>query len=91
VVFDEPRDISRVRLVFEPARACTHEFTVSWSGALGERRELVRQQFNFHEGGMREVEDYRVQLQQARGLQIRIIPDINGGPLRASLRQCRIW
>jgi hypothetical protein len=91
VIFDEPRDVSRVRLVFENACSCTHEFTVSWSDSHGQRREIVRQQFNFHEGGaIREVEEYSVELRQAEALHIRIIPDISGAPVLATLRQCRI-
>jgi hypothetical protein len=91
VIFNQPRDIRRVRLVFEQTRCCTHEFTVSWSDAQGAQRDIVRQQFTFHEGVEREVEDYDVQLHQAEALHIGITPDISGAAVCASLWQCRIW
>ena len=90
VTFHQPRDLRRVRLVFEVDCTCTHEFALSWIGSEGER-EIVRQQFNFAEGGAsREVEEYRVELRQIESLHFRITPDISGAAIVASLRQCQI-
>jgi hypothetical protein len=91
--FRKPRDLTRIRLVFEdPREARTQEFTISWSSRRGEMHgEVVRQQFNFSPGGAtQELEDYRVELRAVETLRIRIVPDIGGGSAMASLRQCRI-
>jgi hypothetical protein len=93
VHFRQPRDLTHIRVVFEhegPAR--TQEFSIAWSARRGEtHREVVRQQFNFSPGGAtREVEDYSVALQGVETLTIRITPDVSGGPVRASLAECRL-
>lgn len=93
VHFGRPRDLTRIRLVFEEERTeRTQQFTISWSAHRGERHgEVVRQQFNFSpRGAVREVEDYVVALQAIERLQIRITPDISGAPIRASLTHCRL-
>ena len=93
VHFGRPRDLTRIRLVFEDDRAeRTQQFTISWSAQRGEKHgEVVRQQFNFSpRGAVREVEDYVVALRGVERLEIRITPDIAGGPARASLTQCRL-
>jgi hypothetical protein len=93
VHFRQPRDLTRIRLVFEDDREeRTQQFTITWSARRGERHgEVIRQQFNFSpRGAVREVEDYAVALTGVETLQIRITPDINGGPARASLTQCRL-
>jgi hypothetical protein len=93
VRFGQPRDLTHIHLVFEDDRAeRTQQFTISWSAGRGERHgEVVRQQFNFSpRGAVREIEDYVVSLRGIDRLEIRITPDINGGPARASLTQCRL-
>jgi hypothetical protein len=93
VRFAEPRDLTHIRLVFDDDRAeRTQQFTISWSAGRGERHgEVVRQQFNFSpRGAVREIEDYVVALRGVERLEIRITPDINGGPARASLTHCRL-
>src|SRR5882724_6203062 len=48
-------------------------------------REIVRQQYNFSLPGMTsEFEDYAVELAGVTALELRIVPDINRGDIRAS-------
>ena len=93
LLFDEPRSLRRVRLLFEeegPGR--TQEFTLRWSPDGGRNyREVVRQQYNFSPPGVTsEVEDYVVDLDGVAALKLVIIPDISGGHACASLVQLRL-
>jgi hypothetical protein len=87
-IFDESRPIRRIRLVFhEERQGRTQEFSLAWSGenetAL---RELLRQQYNFNPPhNIREVEDYQVNLQGVKVIELRIRPDISGGIILATL------
>ena len=93
VLFREPRDLTRIRLVFEDVLAeRTQQVTVTWASRRGETHgEVVRQQFNFSpSGATREVEDYRVELHGVETLQIRIMPDMSGRRVFASLAGCRL-
>jgi hypothetical protein len=93
VRFHQPRDLRRIRLVFDDdGQERTQEFTIWWSALRGERHgEVVRQQFNFSpRGATREVEDYAVALNGIEALRIHITPDISGGSVRASLTECRL-
>lgn len=93
VRFHQPRDLTRIRLVFDDDREeRTQQFTISWSAGRGERHgEVVRQQFNFSpRGAVREVEEYGVALNQIETLRIHITPDLSGRPVRASLTTCRL-
>jgi hypothetical protein len=93
VRFRQPRDLTRIRLVFDDdCEERTQQFTIWWSAGRGERHgEVVRQQFNFSPGGaIREVEDFAVALNGIDALTIRITPDISGRPVRASLTECRL-
>jgi hypothetical protein len=93
VVFRSPRSIRRVRVVFKDAAAHrTQEFTLSWSSHRGEtHREMVRQQFNFSpRGATQEVEEYEVELQDVTWLELRIVPDIQGGDALASVAEFKI-
>jgi hypothetical protein len=90
IEFREARDLTRIRLVFEPEHDGTHEFTLSWRSE-NSLIEIVRQQFTFsRDGATREVEEYEVDLHKVDALRIRIIPDISGTAQRASLRECRL-
>ncbi len=87
-VFDEPRRIRRIRLIFEEVRtARTQEFFLAWSGAgAAAPREIVRQQYTFHPPqNSRQSEDYSVDLNGVKSLELRIRPEIGGGEARASL------
>jgi hypothetical protein len=92
VVFDEPLSLRRVFLLFrEEEGPRTQEFVLSWAADGRPRREIVRQQFNFSPGGAtREAEDFKVELDGVRALELRIVPDIAGGAARATLEQLRL-
>ncbi len=92
-LFDEPRRLSRIQLLFhEDQRVRTQEFVLRWSADVGRSyREIVRQQYNFSPPEMtREFEDYSVDLAGVTVLELRIVPDISGGDARASVAQLRI-
>ena len=93
VLFDRPRRLGRVRLVFEEAaEPRTQEFVLRWSTEPGgAMREIVRQQWNFHPpDGTSEVEEYGLDLGGVRVLELAITPDTGGGPARASLRSLQV-
>jgi hypothetical protein len=70
----------------------TQQFVLRWSSNGGRSyREIVRQQYNFSPPGTtREREDYAVDLDGVTTLELNIVPDISGGPARASLAQLRL-
>ena len=92
LVFDGPRDVRRIRLRFAAdAVARTQEFVLRWADAASERREVVRQQWNFSAGGSaEEVEDYRVDLPGVIELELAVTPDISGGESVATLAELRV-
>jgi|SRR5690348_5684781 len=91
--FAEPRQLRRIRLVFEERDLSrTQEFVLRWSGPDGSTyRDIVRQQYTFSPPDtVREVEDYTVQLEGVATLELRIVPNIGGGTARASLAEWAI-
>jgi thioesterase domain-containing protein len=92
LLFDEPLSIRRVFLLFrEKESTRTQEFVLNWAADVQPYREIVRQQFNFSPAGAtREAEDFRVELDEVRSLELRIVPDIAGGAARATLEQLRL-
>jgi hypothetical protein len=76
-VFDE-RDASR-----------TQEFVLRWSADGGRTyRDIVRQQYTFSPPGTtQEIEDYAVELEGVTAVELNIVPEIGGGPARASLSE----
>jgi hypothetical protein len=93
VLFDKPQKIRRISLGFvETDQPRTQEFVLRWSPDGGRSyREVVRQQYNFSTpGSTREVEDYKPQLDNVTILELIVIPDISGGPARASLAELRL-
>jgi hypothetical protein len=59
--------------------------------ADGPYREIVRQQYNFSPpDATDEREDYTVDVEGLTNLELSIVPDISGGPERASLAQLRV-
>jgi hypothetical protein len=90
IVFDRALKLRRLFLVFqEEEQARTQEFALHWL-AEGEKRfrPIVRQQYNFSPPGtMREIEDYRVDLDRLMALELTIIPDVSRGSACASLKQ----
>jgi hypothetical protein len=93
IIFDEPQRLRRIRLVFEdPVEARTQEFVLRWAPGLGEPvHEIVRQQWNFHpHEATREVEVYHVDLSSVRILELAIVPDVSGRPVRATMRSLQV-
>ena len=88
LLFDPPLRLKQIRLVFhEDQHARTQEFALRWSADGGQSyRQIVRQQYTFSPPGTaREVEDYTANLDAVTVLELRIVPDISGGNVRASL------
>jgi hypothetical protein len=93
LVFDEPRRLRRIRLVFEDNEGGrTQEFVLRWSPDGGRSfREIVRQQWNFSQpDAVRETENYAVELSEVTVLELIISPDKSGGKVRASLANLRL-
>ena len=93
IIFDEPQQIKRIHLLFEEEQeARTQEFVLRWSPATGQTdREIVRQQYNFSPGSStQEQENYTVNLEGVKVLELNILPDIKGGNARASLSKFRL-
>jgi hypothetical protein len=93
LIFDNPQKLKRIFLAFEDNEVSrTQEFVLRWSSRAGEPfREIVRQQWNFSSpGGVREIEDYAVDLVGVGVLELVIVPDKNGGEARASLVKMRL-
>lgn len=93
LLFDKPRRLRRIHLVFqEDEQDRTQEFVLRWSPDGGQSyREIVRQQYNFSPPvAAREVEDYDIDLDGVTALELSIVPDISGGSARASLAQLRL-
>ena len=90
LLFDKPLRVRRIRLVFqEDEQARTHEFVLRWSSDGGQSyRDIVRQQYNFSSPhNTLEIEDFAVDLVGLTALELSIVPDISGGPARASVAQ----
>ena len=93
LMFDQPQRIKRLHLQFhEDELERTQQFVLRWSSNGGQSyREIVRQQYNFSPPGTTdEREDYPVDLDGVTTLELSIVPDISGGPARASLAQLRL-
>ena len=93
LVFDQPQRINRMHLEFrEDELKRTQQFVLRWSSNGGQSYlEIVRQQYNFSPPTTtRECEDYSVDLGGLTTLELSIVPDISGGPARASLAQLRL-
>jgi hypothetical protein len=93
LVFDQPQRLRHILLVFEETETTRpQEFVLRWSSDSGRSfREIVRQQWNFSSpGGVREIEDYAVDLVDVGVLELIIVPDKSGGEARASLVKMRL-
>ena len=91
LVFDQPQRIRRIQLKFhEDEFERTQQFVLRWS-SNGSYREIVRQQYNFSPPTTTsEFEDYHLDLVDLTALELNIIPDISGGPARASLAKLNL-
>lgn len=93
LIFDSPQRLRRIFLAFEDSEVLrTQEFVLRWSSHPGQPfREIVRQQWNFSSpGGVREIEDYAVDLFDVGVLELIIVPDKGGGEALASLVKMRV-
>jgi hypothetical protein len=92
--FDAPQRIRRIVLRFvESEIERTQEITVSavGPGDPAGGREIRRQRWNFSPGGSTdETEDWQVALDGITRLDLLIVPDVSGGPARASLASLRL-
>ena len=86
----EPVRLSRVRLIFEEhTHSRTQEFVLR-ALTVGGGREIVRQQFTFSPPTTTvEREDYAASLEGVTGLELFIIPAIDGGDSVAALTEWR--
>ncbi|MGZ8160124.1 MAG: carbohydrate-binding protein [Methylobacter sp.] len=93
VVFDQPRTIEHIFLVFdETQQSRTQEFVLLWlMDKEVSYREILRQQYHFSPPNTtREIEHYEVSLNQLKALELRIMPDINGAKVFAKLKRLRL-
>ena len=93
LLFDAPTRVRHIRLLFrETETQRTQEFVLRWrSGTADEWRDIVRQQYTFSPPHTsEELEDYGVEIEALSELELSIVPDIGGGPARASLAQLRL-
>jgi hypothetical protein len=93
LIFDEPQKLRRILLVFEDTEnSRTQEFVLRWSPDIDSSfREIIRQQWNFSlPDSVRETEDYAVELSEVKVLELMIVPNKNGGEVRASLTSLRL-
>jgi len=90
LLFDEPQTLKHIRLVFiDNSAVRTQEFVLRWSGDGVAYHDIVRQQFNFSPPSS-EIEEYDVNLQGVKTLELKINPDISGGPAIALLAELRL-
>jgi hypothetical protein len=91
--FHTPVTLRRLRIVLEESTlARTQELTVWATLHRGERHnELIRRMFTFSPTGMtRAVEDYLCEIENVSGVQIRVVPDIDGRPGQAQIRTLQL-
>jgi hypothetical protein len=91
LIFKEPTAMQRIKLQFsETQTERTQEFVLRWSND-GPFREIVRQQWTFSpQGSTSEIEDYRVNLDQVRVIELVLKPDLHPDNAVASLAIWRI-
>lgn len=93
LLFNQPIALRRIYLRFtEDKRERTQEFVLRWSqNEVEDCQEIVRQQYTFAPPGTtQETEDYVINLDRVKLLEVTIIPDIRGGDARASLQAMRL-
>jgi hypothetical protein len=91
LIFDSPQILRLIHLVFtEENESRTQEFVLRWSAGEGAPiKEILRQQYNLSLGSS-EIEDYVVNLEGVKVLELEINPSIQGGEIRASLAELRL-
>jgi hypothetical protein len=91
LIFDAPRVLRLIHLAFtEEHQSRTQEFVLRWSAGAGAPfKEIIRQQYNFAPGSS-EIEDYSVNLEGVKVLELEINPSIDGKEIPASLAELRL-
>ena len=93
LIFDQPQTIRHIFLLFnEQEQSRTQEFVLLWRMENEDFfREILRQQYHFSPPqSAQETENYSVDLNQLKVLELRIIPDISGGEALAKLTRLRL-
>jgi hypothetical protein len=93
LIFDQPQIIKQIALLFdEQEQSRIQEFVLLWRMDNEDFfQEILRQQYHFSPPhSAQETENYTVDLQQLKALELRIIPDISGGEARAKLTRLRL-
>lgn len=93
LVFDQPCTIEHIVLMFDEQQTSrTQEFVLLWlMDNENSYREILRQQYHFSPPNTtHEIESYEVSLNQLKALELRIVPDINGGEACATLKKLRL-
>ena len=93
IIFDKPKPLRRITLEFaESEIERTQEFTLRWSAQSGEPfRDIVRQQWSFSpHGSTSEVEDYQVDLDSVRALELELKPDLTPDKALATVARWRV-
>lgn len=88
--FHLARTIRRIRIVIvDGDQERTQDLSVAWTSRRGERSGVaVRQLFNFSpRGATRQVEEFAVDLPALSTIELRILPDIRGGPAVARVSE----
>lgn len=88
LVFDKPLSIRRIRLEFhEEGQERVQEFALYAMSENQDRREVLRQQWNFSpNGATQEVEDYPVELADVTAIELQIDPGRHDRQRIASLQ-----
>ena len=91
LIFNTPIPLQRILLEFsETQTERTQEFVVRWSNG-GPFREIVRQQWTFSpQGSTSEIEDYRVDLDGVKVLELALKPHLSPNNTVASLQRLRL-
>ncbi len=87
--FARPQKIRRIHLEFsETEIERTQEIALTYSESAGNDREILRQRWTFSPAGSTsEIEDYRVELDNVRALQLTIDPDLGRNVSVGTLRR----
>jgi len=93
LVFDEPQNIKQIKLLFhENEQERTQEFGLRWLSVNDvSYQEIVRQQYSFSPPHtIQELENYTVNLDGLKALELTINPDISNSKAYASLALLQI-
>jgi hypothetical protein len=93
LIFSQPVKIKRIKLLFqEKEKERTQQFILKWLAASDDNfRQIVCQQYNFSPAASSvEAEDFQVDLNNLKVLEIQIIPDISNGNTYATLKMLQL-